>query len=402
MTIFSAVRVGAAVAVLALAVGGCATQSAVSGAAPASSAAASAARTTGGASPAAPVTTSPAPTATPTSPAPSAPTATSTSTSPGAPTAGAVPSTIAGTVFLNPALVSAGTGLYLRWDLKQGQQAPPPAGLARVDPATGRILAVNTSLPGTVGRPVFAAGSLWVTDAASDGEFLLRLNPLTLAVTGRVKITSGKGIGGFGGHIAFAGGLVWADGANRLVAVSPSAMSVRRAITFPHANDSDAMASADGTTLIVSEAVSGNGSVQRRDPVTGALLASVPMLGVVAPILGGVTSGGVWISEPTGMMGYVERLDAATLAAGAATRVRGTNGIRVDLWDGELWVSNQGGGPSRNYCADPANGRRLATSPLPDLVQDFPMTVVGHRMYYSVSVGNGFKIRTVPVPAACG
>jgi hypothetical protein len=383
-TFAAVVRTGAAVALLALAAAGCAAPSAGPGAASSSSVPASPARATSPASQAASVTPAPA----------------------GTPTGTAVPSTIVGTTILNPGLTSTGGGLYLRWDLTQAQQNPPPEGLARVDPATGRFLAVNTSTRGSISVLAYGAGGLWVTDPEPGGEFLIRLNPQTLAVTGQVKVTTGNypvgAVGGSGSHIAFAGGLVWADGADRLVAVSPSEMTAQRTITFPQADNSDVTASADGSALIVSEAVSGVGTVQRRDPVTGALLGSVPMAGVVAPMLAGVTAGGIWISEPTGMMGYVERFGTASLKADGATQVEGSNGIRAGLWDGDLWVTNQGGGPSRNYCADPATGRRLATSPLPDLTQDHLMTVADQRVYYSVPAGSGFQIRTVPVPAACG
>jgi hypothetical protein len=107
--------------------------------------------------------------------------------------------------------------------------------------------------------------------------------------------------------------------------------------------------------------------------------------------------------------GYVERVDATTLqAAGApspagdtATDIEGSNGIRASLWDGELWVTNEGGGAQRNYCADPATGQRRATSPLPDLDVDEPMAVAGQREYYDVPAGDGFEIHWVPVPAAC-
>jgi hypothetical protein len=380
------VSTGAAVTLLALAAG-CAAAPAGPGAASSSSVPVAAARTASPARQAAPVTPAPA----------------------GTPTGTTVPSTIVGTTILNPDLTSTGGGLYLRWDLAQAQQdqrVPPPEGLARVDPATGRLLAVNTSAAGSISAPAYGAGALWLTDSEPGGEFLIRLNPRTLAVTGQLKVASGDylvdAVDGSGSHIAFAGGLVWADGVGELVAVSPSEMTAQRTIAFPRADNSDAATSADGSTLIVSEAIEGAGEVQRRDPVTGALLGSVSMIGVVAPMLAGVTAGGAWISEPTGMMGYVERFGTAPLKADAATQVEGSNGIRADLWDGELWVTNQGGGPSRNYCADPATGRPLAASPLPDLTQDQLMTVADQRVYYSVPAGSGFQIRTVPVPAACG
>jgi hypothetical protein len=398
MNTFPAViRTGAAVALLALAAAGCAAPSAGPGAAFSSSAPAGAARAmSAGTSPASPArATSPASPVTSVTPAPAS-----------TPTGTAVPSTIVGATILNPDLTSTGGRLYLRWDLTQAQQNPPSEGLARVDPATGRFLAVNTSTPGSISAPAYGAGALWVTDSESGGVFLIRLNPQTLAVTGQMKVTSGNysvgAVGGSGSHIAFAGGLVWADGVDQLIAVTPSGRTAQRTIAFPQADNSDVTASADGSTLIVSEAISGAGTVQRRDPATGALLGSVPMAGVVAPMLADVTAGGTWISEPTGMMGYVERFGTAPLKADSATRVEGSNGIRADLWDGDLWVTNQGGGPWRNYCADPATGRRLATSPLPDLTRDHLMTVADQRVYYSVPAGSGFQIRTVPVPAACG
>jgi hypothetical protein len=327
------------------------------------------------------------------------------------------PTTIVGAVLRNPYLTSTGGGLYLRWDLRP--QIPSPEGLARVDPATGEILAANTSITDVMGAPAYAAGFLWITDSATDGEYLLRLNQQTLAVTGQVKVTTGNApyTASYGGdsHIAFAGGLVWADGASRLIAVDPSTMAVQRAVTFKSANsfggaiESDVTASSDGRTLVVSEANSGVGTLQRRDPVTGALLVSAPASGVIAPVLDGIVSDSLWISVPTGMMGYVARLDATTLQAagppspgtGSAIDIEGSNGIQAHLWGGALWITNEAGGPQRNYCADPVTGQRRATSPLPDLNVDIPMTVAGQREYYELPTGDGFEIHWIPVPAAC-
>lgn len=333
----------------------------------------------------------------------------------GTPAGTAEPATIVGTVFRNPYLTSTASGLYLRWALRSSQLSQSPEGVARVDPANGEILAANVAIPGPMSAPAYGDGSLWVTDSVGGSEHLLRLNPQNLAVTGEVEITGGNARYqvAYGGdsHIAFAGGFVWADGADRLAAVDPATMAVRRAITFTSMNhfggsiESDATASSDGKTLVVSEANSGVGTLQRRDPVTGALLASVPSTGTIAPVLDGIVSGGLWISVPTGMMGAAVLLNVATLTRASsgfsATSVAGSNGIRANLWDGELWVTDLGGGPQRNYCADPDTGRRRATSPLPDLAVDEPMTVAGRREYYGVPSGDGFEIRWVPVPAAC-
>jgi hypothetical protein len=306
--------------------------------------------------------------------------------------------------FVNPSLTVTGGRMYLTWQ-SSAQPYPPRMTLSRVDPATGAIVASNTFSPGLVGPPVYAAGWLWVTDdPASVGDLLLlRLETRTLMVTGELSVGSHPtGNVGTGGHIAFAGGSIWVDGAGQLVRVSPSTVSAELTIPQPGADSAEVAASPDGGTLIVSEADAGAGAIQRRDPVTGALLASHPMLGTFAPLIDdGVSGDGIWVREPTGMMGYIERFQTATVTPQTATRVEGTNGIAADVWDGVLWVSNEADGAARNYCADPATGRRFATLPLPNLAQDDLMTVHAGIIYYSVPATDGFAIRTVPVPAAC-
>jgi hypothetical protein len=332
--------------------------------------------------------------------------------SPAGPTAGTVaatrsaaPDSIFTRGFVGPTLTFTGGSLYLTWQAS-AQPYPPRMTLARVDPATGVVMASNTFSAGFVSDPLYAAGWLWVTDdPASVGDLLLlRLDPRTLMVTGELNAGShppGDSTG-TSGHIAFAGGSIWVDGAGDLVRVSPDAVSAELTIPQPGTDSAEVAASPDGGTLIVSEADSGAGTIQRRDPVTGALLASHPMFGVVAPLIGGGVSGeGVWVREPTGLLGYIERFTADSMTPQPGTLVQGSNGIAANVWDGVLWVSNEAGGPAQNYCADPATGRRLATLPLPDLAQDYLMTVTGGRIYYSVTADDEFMIRTVPVPAAC-
>jgi hypothetical protein len=311
---------------------------------------------------------------------------------------------IFGARFVSPSLTFAAGSLYLTWQ-SPAQPYPPRVTLSRVEVATGRIVASNTFSPGVVSDPIYAAGSLWVTDdPASVGDLLLlRLDPRTLMVTGEVSAGSLPPDSSVApsGHIAFAGGSIWVDGAGQLVRVSPGTVSAELTIPQPGADSAEVAASPDGSTLIVSEADAGNGSIQRRDPVTGALLASRPMLGVVAPMIGGVSAAGVWVREPTGLMGYIERFQTATMTPQPQTRVEGSNGIGADVWDGVLWVRNEVGGARLNYCANPATGRRLAALPLPDLAQDYLLTVQAGTIYYSVPAGRGFAIRTVPAPAAC-
>jgi len=315
--------------------------------------------------------------------------------SPGVPAGG-----IAGRVFTNPALTVTGGTLYVRWSLSPARQDPPRMELGRVDAATGKIVATNRFSPGSIGAPLAAAGSLWLTGAFSGHAMLLRLDPRTLMVTGELDIPPVNS-GAAQSHIAFAGGSIWVDGSNELVKVNPATVAAALTIPLSGADTSDVGASRDGRTLVVSESSGGNGAVQRRDPVTGTLLAAHPMLGVIAPLIGGVSAAGAWVSEPTGMLGYIERLAASSMTPQAQTQVDGSNGLHADVWGGVLWVRNQAAGTAQNYCAVPATGRRLATLPLPDLAQDYLMAVTGGRIYYSVPASSGFVIRTVPVPAAC-
>jgi len=310
---------------------------------------------------------------------------------------------IFGMAFNGPSLTFTGGSLYLTWQ-PTVQPYPPHVTMSRVDPATGVIRASNTFSPGILSAPLYAAGSLWMTDApvSVGGLLLLRLDPRTLMVTGELSAgVHSLSSTGTGGHVAFAGGSIWVDGGGQLVRVSPRTVTAELTIPQPGADSADLAASPGGDTLIVTSADSGDGVIQRRDPVTGALLASHPTLGVVAPLIGGVSNAGAWVREPTGMLGYVERFAARSMTPQKETRVEGSNGISADVWDGALWVRNQAAGPAQNYCADPATGRRLATLPLPDLARDYVLTVHARTLFYSAPDGDGFAIRKVPVPAPC-
>jgi hypothetical protein len=129
---------------------------------------------------------------------------------------------------------------------------------------------------------------------------------------------------------------------------------ITASIALPGAAGSDLSANAAGTILVAGEADSGGrGAVQRRDPTTGALVASHPMMGVSPPAVTGPAGSAVWVSEATGMMGYVQRLDAATMTAeGSACReggttstcVQGTSDVTARLASGLLWITQIAGG----------------------------------------------------------
>ena len=344
-------------------------------------------------------------------------TLTRTSARPG--TASALGQSIYRLTLDNPSMTVTSAGLYLTWYRPRPNGSVAAVVLARADAATGVIMAQRDFSSGVVGAPLLADGSLWVTDSvpgpgatpsgsSTSGRqlLLLRLNPATLALTGKLAV-GGASCGGANtgapGQVAFAGGAIWMDGAGLLVRVDPESVTRELTVVFPGADSSAVGASPDGTVLIVAETCNGIGTVQRRDPVTGALLASRATNGIAAPAIAGVTDGRVWLAAPTGMMGYAERLGTASLSPARSTEVIGTNAIHVRVADGALWLTDPVGGATRNYCADPVTGRVRAPLPLPDLGQDELLAVGAGVLYYAAfdSSGNGWRIATAPVPAAC-
>ena len=315
-----------------------------------------------------------------------------------------------GQPLLSPQVAVTPGGIYLAW------QVSPPGStvrseLARVDPASGQVEAARP-LGAAFGQAIAAGGALWVVTWTMTGEKLLRLSPETLRLTGRWRAGRGGGQRRAAQVLAVAGGGIWVAGGNRLLHLSLPGGRVLDSIRLPGAASSDLSANAAGTVLAVGEADrSGRGAVQRRDPGTGAILASRPMTGVTAPIVEGPIGSAVWVSEATGMMGYVQRLDAATLAPAAgscvggrstASCVAGTNAITARLAGGLLWVTQPAGGNARNYCARPSDGRVLAPVRLPRPAQDEVLAVTPRWILYA---GPGPKaeqyLHREPSPEAC-
>jgi len=310
----------------------------------------------------------------------------------------------------SPQVAVTAAGVYVAWQVP-AHGSIVHSELARVDMATARIEAVRRL--GTVfDDGMAAAGELWVTSSSTTGETLLRLNPDTLTVTGRWRVGTAGGAGWDAQGLAVAGGGLWVAGGNRLLHLSLPGGRVMATIALAGAASSDLSSNAAGSILLVGEADSGGrGAVQRRDPVTGALLASHPMLGVAAPAVAGPAGSSVWVSEATGMMGYVQRLDVTSMTAASdceegrttATCVEGTNAITARLANGLLWISQPVGGNTRNYCADPASGRELAPLRLPQPNQDEVLAISAHRIFYAAPGPKASQyVRDEPIPAACG
>ena len=343
-----------------------------------------------------------------------APSSTALPSSASPPAATATPpviQTVFGRQLRNPEVAVTGGSVYVAW------QVSPAGGvarseLARVDPASGRIEAARP-LGAAFAQAISAGGALWVSVSGARDETLLRLSPQTLKLTGRRRIASTPSQGLAATAVAAAGGGLWAADGNRLLRLSLPGARITASITLPGAATSDLSADPAGTVLLVGEAdSSGRGAVQRRDPATGAVLAAHPMLGVAAPVVAGPAGSAVWVSQPTGLLGYVQRLDATTLAAATArhcelqkstnTCLTGTNAIMARIADGLLWVTQPAGWAGRNYCADPATGRPLAPIRLPRPDQDDLLAIGPHQIFYAAPGRTGSYLRQTPIPAGCG
>jgi hypothetical protein len=312
-----------------------------------------------------------------------------------APAASGVYSLVPG---VDPMLTQVAGNTYLSWDLAPGSGAGPPRMvLARIAPRTGAVEATNTFSAGLLGTPVFADGSLWVTDSASLGEVLLRLDPGTLMVTGELSLSAGRYPAG--AHLAYAGGWLWADGGGWLLRVSPSGVDVTANIALRGTSLSTVAASPNGSVLIVTEQGPG-GTVQRRDPRTGALLVASPA--GAATVVDGFTGSGVWVTVTTGASAHAEQLSLRSLKPVATRPVAGGRlpaDLRVELARGLLWVAGE---PDRGYCADARTGRPFAALPLSG--HDELIAVGDGVLYYAEPGphGTGTRIAPVPVPGGCG
>lgn len=287
-------------------------------------------------------------------------------------------------------VIATPDGVYVSWYVTNGAN-PGSYMLARIDPATGRIRA-SVRLDG-FGGALAADGSLW--EAAGDG--LLLLDPVTLAVTGRVRMDLGAD------SLAVAGGALWVAGTDRLTRVSLSTGTVTRQLRLPHAATSSVGSDATGAMLFTATAAEGGADVriERRNPVTGALIRSTPpTIAVAAPLIGGAIGRHIWYSQSGGMSGGVGRLDADTLApVPFSLGWNATNAIRVRVVDGLVWVTQPGGGPRLNFCAAPGTGRVLSSLPA-GASSGTVLAIGGTYLYYLPDTTNQVITR-VRIPARC-
>src|SRR6266536_1589132 len=172
-----------------------------------------------------------------------------------------------------------------------GGSSASPTASAATPAATGQQTTRSTApaLSSVFGHPLLSPqvtvtpGGVYVAWQVSPPGSAAVRSELTriYAATGRIQAWRYQVLAVAGGGLGVAEG-------NRLLRLSLPAAGVAGWVMVPGAASSDLSANAAGTVLVVGEADSGGrGAVQRRDPATGAILASHPVMGVTAPAVAG-------------------------------------------------------------------------------------------------------------------
>jgi len=299
----------------------------------------------------------------------------------------------------NAQAYSAGRYLYVAQQVNRPGRSTVLSELTRVKPTALKVLA-NRQLGSGFEQALLSHGVLWVTTASGRTEWLWRLDPASLGVIGKQALPGlvERDQDGFG-SLAVAGGWLWVGSWSDLFRVSLTSGKITGTRQIPGAHGIDVAADAKGDMLIDSEGDQA-AYVQRRNPVSGALLAqSADIPSRTKPHIGGVFGGDVWISVAEGMMGYVGPLSTSTLKpvafAGAQPEpdvtdpdatIWGTNAVTARVIDGVLWVTAPPGGSKRNYCGSPITG--VSRAPLGLGASATVLTVGPGRNIYYVTNGS--------------
>ncbi len=245
---------------------------------------------------------------------------------------------------------------------------PSKMKLARIDRATG-AMAKAGDFPFAKSVVRVAAG-LWVAAGpgigdgtpAADTNWLSLLDPVTLSVRQRVHLPGQAGALTSGPQLAGTADLLWLAYGSSLYRLDPATGRVLLTQSLPGSSTS---LSIDPSSRRLYTGVlpgrSANSLVVELDGSTGSRLASALTGG---GDLGGAqvvaVPDGVWIAYATGMMGAVEYRSAKDLSMVVGPQSGHTNGIRVFVGGGVLWLVD--GGAGRLECADPRSGTIDASS----------------------------------------
>ncbi|MGZ5327438.1 MAG: hypothetical protein ACXWFU_03670 [Actinomycetota bacterium] len=260
----------------------------------------------------------------------------------------------------------------------------------RVDPSSGQVLAQrNLDRAGELAA-VEAGGSVWILQRSKEGARLIDMAPQTLAIRHRRAFAAAaEGLAATDGHL-------WLGVGTALTEIDPTTGRTVDQVPLPHRIDLVA-GDPDGGLLYVTL----EGPVRKDqapllelDGSSGGLIAHTRAgyadLGGVSQLV--PAPNGVWVGEPTGMMGTLGFYKSNDLVAPQGIDegkdghgiIHGANSITGAYAGSHLWVAY---GEGTVTCNDARNGRRLGTltddGARADIVTvgDHPMTVVDSTLY---------------------
>lgn len=200
--------------------------------------------------------------------------------------------------------------------------------IVRLDARSNEVLAER---PLEQGGVAIGEGAAWVVDRSGT---LHRLDLDTLESLGTVRIegATGRRGGGVGSPVAVAAGRIWVVTGSKVVGVDASTMEVVVETPIDGADD----LTAGLGSVWVKSGLPGSGAYRltRVEPMTGAVVASLPLPGH-APRLA-VGAGSVWV--PDADNGDLLRIDPATTSVLATIDVADVGAAAVAASDTEVWL----------------------------------------------------------------
>jgi hypothetical protein len=276
-------------------------------------------------------------------------------------TPGAAPSPTptlpAGNRFVEPLLALPGSAtaiapapdgaIYVSVSIANG-----PRLVERWDPATGDVVRsglVPGAQLGVSGDAVWASGGgIWGVPSA---PALYRLDPTSLAVVQTVALPSPPG--------AFAvapDGSLWAGITGRILVLDPDSGAVLRTFDVGGTPKLFAFDPGGRYAYVSTDAPAGRDSdlLLELDATTGRVIASAAdgIRELNGPSSMAATDGGVWVTEPTGMMAAASFFAQGTLRRSSDNANGGSNGLVVSVARDTVWLTDL-----RVTCLDPATGR---------------------------------------------
>jgi hypothetical protein len=238
-----------------------------------------------------------------------------------------------------------------------------------------------------------STNSVWASARPAGGgaRELLRMDPRTLQALGTTTLPEAPG------PLAMSPAGLWVGGTDHLYLLDPSDGHQLAVV----ATDGQVLRlSVDPTGSFLYAATGRTGLVKpwtlsERDARTGAAIASVPGPGALAVNSLSATTGGVWVSVGTGMLGGAGLYRQGDLHSVANAGLDMTNGTVAYLSGGILWVGDYMA--SRLWCADPATGAFRSSVALLGGI-DSNVVVIGSTPYMGADKG----IVRLKLNPACG